>query len=274
MNFRNDYKIAFFDVDGTTVITSEGFVRQPAAEALRRLKASGVKLCIATGRPPVHTRIVSEAMGGADYTVSCNGCIVVDREGKIVYEAPIDPETFEKIRQYAAETGSGLAWHFTDQTYIYDNGERVVKHYTRVKEGAEVYRFCPDQDRHLREGEGKYPYNALMVVDDPDALVQFVASLGNMRIDRPWVDQFDVFCQGQSKAIGIEAVLEKEGLPWDDVICFGDSDNDLEMLEKAGCGVCMGNGSDKSKAVADYITDSIDQDGLAKAINKIFGFEG
>ena len=135
-----------------------------------------------------------------------------------------------------------------------------------------MYRFCPGQDRHLQDGEGKYPYNALMVVDDPEALVQFVAELGNMRTDRPWVDQFDVFCEGQSKAIGIEAVLKKEGLTWDDVICFGDSDNDYEMLEKAGCGVCMGNGSEKSKSVADYITDPIDQDGLAKAINKIFGF--
>ena len=46
------------------------------------------------------------------------------------------------------------------------------------------------------------------------------------------------------------------------------------MLSKAGFGVCMGNGSDGAKAVADYITDRIENDGLAKAINKIFGFEG
>ena len=272
MTFRNDFKIAFFDVDGTTVITSEGLVRQSAAEALRRLKEIGVKLCIATGRPPVHTRIVSEAMGGADYKVCCNGCIVVDRRGKIVYGAPLSPEIFEKIREYAAQTGSGLAFHFNDQTYIYDHDERVVKHYTKVKEGAEVYRFCPEQDRHLQEGEGQYPYNALLVVDDPAALIRFVEGLENMRFDQPWVDQFDVFCGGQSKAQGIEAVLAKEGLTWDDVICFGDSGNDVEMLRKAGLGVCMGNGSEVAKASADYITDSIENDGLAKAINAIFGF--
>lgn len=273
MTFRNDYKIAFFDVDGTTVITSEGLVRRSAAEALRRLRETGVKLCIATGRPPIHTRIVSEAMDGADYKVCCNGCIVVDRQGKIVYGAALSPEIFEKLRVYAAETGSGLAFHFNDQTYIYDNGHRVEKHYTKVKEGAEVYRYCPGQDRHLQEGEGQYPYNALLVVDDPAALIRFVEEeLDDMRFDQPWPDQFDVFCGGQSKAQGIEAVLKKEGLTWDDVVCFGDSGNDVEMLQKAALGVCMGNGSEVAKASADYITDSIENDGLAKAINKIFGF--
>ena len=272
MTFRNDYKIAFFDVDGTTVITSEGLVRQSAAEALRRLRNAGVKLCIATGRPPVHTRIVSEAMDGADYKVCCNGCIVVNRQGDIVYGAPLAPEVFENIRAYAAETGSGLAFHFNDQTYIYDHGERVVKHYSVVKEGSEVYRFCPGQDRHLQEGEGQYPYNALVIVDDPEALMRYVDTLGDMRFDQPWPGQFDVFRGGQSKAQGIEAVLREEGLTWDDVICFGDGSNDVEMLSKAGLGVCMGNGSDGAKAVADYITDRIENDGLAKAINKIFGF--
>ena len=274
MTFRNDYKIAFFDIDGTTVITSEGLVRQSAAEALRRLREAGVKLCIATGRPPVHTRIVSEAMGGADYKVSCNGCIVVDRQGNIVYGAPLKPAVFEDIRKYASETGSGLAFHFNEQTYIYDNGERVVKHYSMVKEGAEVYRFCPTQDRHLQEGEGQYPYNALVIVDDPEALMRYVETLGDMRYDQPWPGQFDVFCGGQSKASGIEEVLKAEGLTWEDAICFGDGSNDVEMLSKAGFGVCMGNGSDGAKAVADYITDRIENDGLAKAINKIFGFEG
>ena len=273
MKFRSDFKIAFFDIDGTTVITSEGFVRQSAAEALRRLRKTGIKLCIATGRPPVHTRIVSEAMGGADYKVACNGCIVVDREGKIVSGAPLSQETFDKICQYAEETGAGLAFHFSEQTYIYHQEERVVKHYSQVKEGAEVYRFCPGKDRHLQEEFGKLPFNALVIVDDPQALKNYVDTLDNMRYDQPWPNQFDVFCGGQSKAQGIEEVLKAEGLTWDDVICFGDGSNDVEMLTKAGMGVCMGNGSDGAKAVADYITDTIDNDGLAKAIDKIFGFE-
>ena len=118
MTFRNDYKIAFFDVDGTTVITSEGLVRRSAAEALRRLRETGVKLCIATGRPPIHTRIVSEAMDGADYKVCCNGCIVVDRQGNldtVEVQVEMKPEmmsdTVKDMEALSAKLHASIAAH-------------------------------------------------------------------------------------------------------------------------------------------------------------------
>lgn len=270
MIFRNDFKIAFFDVDGTTVITSEGFVRQPAAEALRRLQGTGILMGIATGRPPVHLKLVSETFT-PDYRICCNGSIVLDQADKLVYGAPIRPESFEALRRYAREKGAGLAFHFLEQTYIYDNCDQIIWQYdTRVKEGAEVYRVLPSQDRHLQGGEAPYPYNALMMVEDDEDLLRFVESLGDMRSDCPWPHVFDVFRKGQSKAAGIETVLKKEGLTWDDVIVFGDSSNDVEMLSKAGFGVCMGNGCEAAKEAADYVCGTIEEDGLAKAINEIF----
>lgn len=273
MKFRNDFKIAFFDVDGTTVITSEGFVRQPAAEALRRLEASGVRLAIATGRPLVHLKAVEQAMGRVSYKVTCNGSCVLDQDNRLVYSAPIRPESFEALRRYAREKGAGLGFHFLEQTYVYDNCDQIAWHYdTRVKEGAEVYRILPSQDRHLTNTESPYPYNAIvMVKDDGDEdLLAFVDSLGDMRTDCPWPHVFDVFRKGQSKAGGIEAILKKEGISWDDVIVFGDSTNDVEMLRRAGLGVCMGNGCQEAKAAADLVCGRIDEDGLAGAIDEIF----
>lgn len=274
MKFEGDYKIAFFDVDGTTVITSEGFVRRPAAEALRRLRASGVRLGIASGRPLVHLKAVEEAMEYVSYKVTCNGSCVLDHENRLVYSAPIGPESFEALRRYAREKGAGLGFHFLEQTYLYDNMEQVAWHYdTRVKEGAEVYQFLPSQDRHLTNTQSPYPYNAIVMTGDEEDLLRFVESLGDMRTDRPWPGCFDVFRKGQNKAAGIEAVLKKEGLRWEDCIVFGDSTNDVEMLKKAGLGVCMGNGCEAAKEAADYVCGPIDEDGLAKAIEKIFGLK-
>lgn len=272
MNFRNDFKIAFFDVDGTTVITSEGFVRRPAAEALRRLEASGVRLGIATGRPPVHLKAVEKGMGNVSYKVTCNGSCVLDHDNQLVYSAPIRPESFEALRRYAREKKAGLAFHFLEQTYIYDNCEQIMWHYdSRVKEGSEVYRVLPSQDRHLTNAESPYPYNAIVMVEDEEDLLRFVDSLGDMRTDRPWPGCFDVFRKGQNKANGIAEVLKKEGLSWDDIIVFGDSTNDVEMLRKAGLGVCMGNGCDAAREAADYVCGRIEEDGLANAIHEIFG---
>ena len=68
-----------------------------------------------------------------------------------------------------------------------------------------------------------------------------------------------------------DAGLERENLTWDDCIVFGDSTNDVEMLSKAGFGVCMGNGCDAAKEAADYVCGRIEEDGLAGAIHDIFG---
>ena len=72
------------------------------------------------------------------------------------------------------------------------------------------------------------------------------------------------------KSKGVLAVLEYYGWQPENVMCLGDNNNDVEMLSFAGISVAMGNARPEAKAVADYITDDIDNDGWAKAI-KHFG---
>ena len=269
--FRRDFKIAFFDVDGTTVITSEGFVRRPAAEALRRLQDTGLMMAIASGRPQVHLKELDKVMD-ASYKVTCNGNCVLDYQGNVIRNRPISAASFEALRRYAAEKDAGLAFHFLEQTYVYHGYDRIAAHYnTRTKEKTEVYKDLPSQDRHLNGTPYAYPYNAILAVDDDEDMFRFVETLGDMRTDCPWPHMFDVFNKDVSKAKGIEAVLERENLTWDDCIVFGDSTNDVEMLSKAGFGVCMGNGCDAAKEAADYVCGRIEEDGLAGAIHDIFG---
>jgi hydroxymethylpyrimidine pyrophosphatase-like HAD family hydrolase len=60
--------------------------------------------------------------------------------------------------------------------------------------------------------------------------------------------------------------LEEQGLDRSQIMAFGDGENDMDMLEYAGIGVAMGNASDKVKAVADYVTDTVDNRGIEKAL--------
>ena len=64
--------------------------------------------------------------------------------------------------------------------------------------------------------------------------------------------------------------LDENGLKREEIMAFGDGENDIDMLKFAGIGVAMGNASDEVKAAADYVTDSVDADGIAKAL-KHFG---
>ena len=80
----------------------------------------------------------------------------------------------------------------------------------------------------------------------------------------------EMMLKGVSKGAAIKTFMEAIGEPIENAYAFGDSTNDIEMLETAGTAIAMGNGADEAKAVADYITDSVDEDGLAHAM-KHFG---
>ena len=76
----------------------------------------------------------------------------------------------------------------------------------------------------------------------------------------------DVVPKGSSKAIGIDKIIEHYGFSLDETMAFGDGGNDMEMLKHVGIGVAMGNAGDEVKDVADYVTDSVDDDGVWNAL--------
>ena len=92
----------------------------------------------------------------------------------------------------------------------------------------------------------------------------------NCKITRWYEDGIDIISKDGGKANGIQKILEVYGFTKEEAIAFGDSDNDLEMLEFAGIGVAMGNAVESVKEVADYVTSHIDEDGIWNAC-KHFG---
>jgi len=76
----------------------------------------------------------------------------------------------------------------------------------------------------------------------------------------------DIYDKDIHKSKGIEDVLELIGLRWDQVMVFGDADNDIRMIQKAGIGIAMGNATENLKKVADYVTNDLEQDGIYNAL--------
>jgi Cof subfamily protein (haloacid dehalogenase superfamily) len=76
----------------------------------------------------------------------------------------------------------------------------------------------------------------------------------------------DIIPKGGGKSAGMQIFMNKQGLQRSETMAFGDGENDKEMLEFAGIGVAMGNARDSVKAVADYVTDSVDDDGIENAL--------
>ena len=88
--------------------------------------------------------------------------------------------------------------------------------------------------------------------------------------DTRWHPVFaDCIARGTNKASGIDHVCRHYGFQPSETMAFGDGGNDIEMLRHAGIGVAMGNASDEVKAAADYVTESVDDDGVAKALQRL-----
>ena len=86
-----------------------------------------------------------------------------------------------------------------------------------------------------------------------------------------WYPLFaDIIARGNSKSTGIDKVLEYFGINLKDTMAFGDGGNDIPMLKHVATGIAMGNAEPHVKAVADYVTTSVDEDGIANAL-KHFG---
>jgi Cof subfamily protein (haloacid dehalogenase superfamily) len=82
-----------------------------------------------------------------------------------------------------------------------------------------------------------------------------------------WNDKaIDIIPKGGGKSAGMQVFLDKYGLERSETMAFGDGENDIDMLKFAGIGVAMGNAKDSVKAVADYITDSVDEHGIENAL--------
>lgn len=89
-----------------------------------------------------------------------------------------------------------------------------------------------------------------------------------MEIVSSWNDNFEVMRNGSTKGDAVRYLANYFGIDKEEVMCIGDSENDLSMIKYAGTGIAMGNASEDIKSVADYVTDTNVNDGVAKAINK------
>ena len=154
-----------------------------------------------------------------------------------------------------------MACCFCEADYVYDN-----RHPAGVAAVCAAYGMNPpnhpldDPARILTHTT--YQLNAYM---PPEMDEPFGAAVPGYKAVR-WNDVFaDVIPADGGKAQGMARMLERFGLGFDQCIAFGDGGNDIEMLRAAGIGVAMGNAAPAVKAAADYITDSVDEDGIWNA---------
>ena len=249
-------KAAFFDIDGTLVSFQTHRVPDSAIETLHALRAKGVKTFLSTGRNGDSTRFLMDT-GLFDGEILINGQLC-EYEGVGIFENPVSRADIE-VAVEGARTGDFtlgfLSGHESFVAQVNDFVEKACSYANmavpRLADPGEAFKF-PIYQIHC--------YGLPGVEDE---LLRRTSGLTATR----WSPNFaDVFPAGGGKDRGIEAICRHLGIRREETIAFGDGENDISMLEYAGIGVAMGNSSDKVKASADYVTASVDEDGIARAV--------
>ena len=109
------------------------------------------------------------------------------------------------------------------------------------------------------------PISAFLIGDEK-VIEKVSKSYEAVKFVKAYPTAYEVYNSKYNKSTAIEEVIKILGLTWNNCMAFGDADNDIDMIQKARIGIALANGSDNIKAEADYVTDDINNDGVAKAI--------
>ncbi len=259
------------DLDGT-LLRDDLSVSPRTRAALAAVRAAGVYVVPVTARQPVGVRNIAEDAGFAEWAICSNGSLGVHLgTGERLWESTLAVEAQQTlVRALVAEVPGLLC------ASVRDGGERFV--------AQAGYSAISAYDDHKRDVStmGSHPVAAVLaepslklILRHPDIAADHLHDrLLDLRLagfactfsGAPFVE---VMAEGTNKAWGVARLCERMGISADDVLAFGDARNDVEMLEWAGRGVAVANADPLALAVADEVTVSNMDDGVAQVLEQL-----
>lgn len=254
-------KAIFFDIDGTLVSFNTHVVPQSTRESIRLLREKGIKIFIATGRRLEAINNVGDLE--FDGYITLNGAYCLVGKENVIYKHSIPAGDIESMLNYQETVEDFPAAIVQDQAIFMNYRDDAVDKI------FEMLNFPEPPIRPLREVADKEVYQVIAFFREKHE-EKIMAAMPHCESTR-WNPLFsDVVPKGSSKSVGIDKIREYFDLSLEDTMAFGDGGNDIQMLRHVALGVAMGNAGDEVKQAADYVTDSVDNDGIWKAL-KNFG---
>lgn len=249
----------FSDIDGTLVSFKTHRIPLSTIDALTEAKARGHRFYISTGRPSQFIINLHDIEHLIDGYVSTNGALCYVGE-TVVARHSIEPADCKTIIDYCNHLQVPLAV-VGEKTIAIIRATATMKTLFEGYLGLRMSDY-PD-DLSAVEGQPILQITPFITVDQERDLFTRLHACTSGRWHPAFTDITHVLAD---KATGLTAITRHEGFAADATIAFGDGGNDEPIIKAAGIGVAMGNGNDHTKQVADYVTDSVDDDGFAHAL--------
>jgi len=263
------YRLAAIDLDGTLLHSKTHAVTPGNAAAVKRASDGGATVVLASGRQWATIDVFAGKVGlPADAPIiAYNGAMIRTHGGETWFHAPVPAGPAERIVRFCAEGGFHLNYYLDDKLYI-----KEETHWSRLYERrtGTVAHVTGD----LGGMEGRQP-TKLLLIDTPETtdrlLAHFLAEFGDSLYITKTEDEYLEFMRaGVNKGVALAQVAGRLGIDAARCAAFGDSYNDIPMLEWAGLGVAMGDARPQVKAAAGLVAPPADADGVGSVLATLF----
>ncbi|MCL6459861.1 MAG: Cof-type HAD-IIB family hydrolase [Gorillibacterium sp.] len=257
------YKLIALDVDGT-LITDDHELTEATRQAVQEIYNKGVIVVLCTGRGPISALPVYEQLGAGGIMITHNGATVIDIvDRRVMNDFRIEFADLRLLVDYCREKGIHYDLCTPFDVYVEHLTEEERAMYARFSQVPTVI----SNFEHVDETKVKFTLSGLE--DQMDQVERDWPSIGcPLRRIRSGIHFIDVINPEATKGNALKQMCHDLGISREEVMAIGNYYNDIEMLEWAGLGIAMANSPEAVKNIADAVTGSNAEDGVAQAIRK------
>lgn len=273
MQKLDNIKLLAIDMDGT-LVTSKKEVTERTAKALFAARAKGIEITIATGRYTTYIFDLLTPLGITGPAILGNGAAVMDAK-KVYFHSLISETDLRSVSEICLRERAALFVSVEGYTCCLDNDYTMAaaRHWAADRPDNDIMatlHFYHDPEALLKDVIGKTGKLIVMHFEETRAreLERIFREESSLGVVYSEFGHIDLANAGLTKLSGLKMVLDMHGILPEQVMAFGDGENDVEMISFAGFGVAMANACPDAKKVADYIAPSNDEEGVAEAIEK------
>ena len=271
---KKDIKIIALDLDGT-LLTTKKFVTEHTKQVLHQAIERGIIVMPATGRGLVAIPKEVLDIEGVQYALTANGAAIWDvKKGEKVYTDYIDVETTLDALDYAFTWNTIPDVYLNGRAYSQKNCFAKVEQFVESEEQKEMLlssRTPVEDIRAYVRQNPEYIEKINVLFHDQEEkrkAYEHWKRENKMEVTFSMGNNLELNKKGASKGQGLLAFGKMLGISREQIMVCGDSSNDIEMMKMAGFSVAMENGRDDVKELADFVTKTNDEDGVAYAIEQ------
>lgn len=255
------YKILFLDIDGT-ILKPDHKYTESTKEAIKQVKAKGIEVFFATGRPLHEIEDLAEELE-IESGIGYNGGYA-KYKGEMIVNDAFRPELVEEISSLAKELGNELIFYTLGTNYLTDPEDPEMEYFIDL--------FTMKKNARVPEdfSEAVYGLSSIKVLPEHvahyekfDELYMSPVNVGRLK------NSYDFIQKKTNKGTAIQQVLEKLNISPDEAIAFGDGMNDKDMLQLVGHSFAMGNAHPNVFQYAKYKTTSVNEDGIYNGLKEL-----